>query len=323
MPNLLKTMLNTSERIVNNLSQGYVTKLKFWGVRGSIPTPGKHTVRYGGNTPCVEIRLDDEELFIIDAGTGIRNLGDDLINNGASVKAHLLITHPHWDHIQGFPFFKPAFISGNELTIIGTERPEKTLSEIIAEQMNRIYFPVQLHELKAKINFIPIRDEGVMNLHGCILKMIYLNHPGFTVAYRLEYKGKSLVYMSDNEPYDREVAAYLSNFETVVKQKFESTTGDPNQRVFDFCQGADVLLHDATYTPEEYIDRVGWGHSHYLFALRVAAESGTKQLYLFHHDPNHSDEKVDDILRKCKKEVKTRGYRFECEAAAENMVISI
>ena len=298
-------------------------KMKFWGVRGSIPSPGKHTVRYGGNTPCIEVRLDDDELIIIDAGTGIRNFGDDLINKGESVKAHLLITHPHWDHIQGFPFFKPAFISGNELTIFGTDRAEKSLSEIISEQMNRIYFPIQLHELKAKIKFHPIREEGEMKIHGWTMKTLYLNHPGFTVSYRLEYNGKILVYMSDNEPYDREVAAYLSNFETVVKQKFESIPGDPNQRVFDFCKGADVLIHDATYTPEEYIDRVGWGHSHYLFALRVAAEADVKQLYLFHHDPSHSDEKVDDILRKCKKEVRTRGYKFECEAAAENTVVGI
>lgn len=298
-------------------------KLKFWGVRGSIPTPGKHTVRYGGNTPCLELRLDDDKLIILDAGTGIRNFGDDLINNGESVKAYLLITHPHWDHIQGFPFFKPAFISGNELTIVGTERPGKTLSEIISEQMNRIYFPVQLRELKANINFIPIREEGELEVYEAKVKTLYVNHPGFTVAYRLEYNGKVLIYISDNEPYDRAAAASLSNFEQFVKEKFNSGTGDPNQRVFDFCDGADVLIHDATYTPEEYIDRVGWGHSHYLFALRVAAEANVKRLYLFHHDQNHSDEKVDDILKKCKKEVKTRGYKFECEAAAENMVISI
>lgn len=298
-------------------------KLKFWGVRGSIPTPGKHTVRYGGNTPSLELRLDDDKLIIFDAGTGIRNFGDDLINNGESVKAFLLITHPHWDHIQGFPFFKPAFISGNELTIIGTERAEKTLSEIISEQMNRIYFPVQLHELKAKIKFIPIRDEGEMNIFEAKVRTLYVNHPGFTVAYRLEYNGKVLVYVSDNEPYDRAAAASLSNFEEFVKQKYNSNSGDPNQRVFDFCKDADVLIHDATYTPEEYIDRVGWGHSHYLFTLRVAAEANVKRLYLFHHDQNHSDDKVDDILKKCKKEVKTRGYKFECEAAAENMVISI
>jgi phosphoribosyl 1,2-cyclic phosphodiesterase len=299
-------------------------KLTFWGVRGSIPTPGKHTVRYGGNTPCLELRLDDDRLFIFDAGTGIRSFGDYLINKGESVKAHLFISHPHWDHIQGFPFFKPAFIPGNELTIIGTERQEKSLSEIISEQMNRIYFPVQLHDLKAKIKFIPVSDEGEMKVHEAVVKMIYVNHPGFSLGYRVDYKGKSLIYISDNEPFDRESADSMNNFEPKVKNIFmKDASGDPNQRIFDFCRDADVLIHDTTYTPEEYIDRIGWGHSDYLFSLRLAAEANVRRLYIFHHDQNHSDDKVDDILKKCKKEIRSRGYKFECEAAVENTTISI
>jgi phosphoribosyl 1,2-cyclic phosphodiesterase len=299
-------------------------KLTFWGVRGSIPTPGKHTVRYGGNTPCLELRLDDDRLIIFDAGTGIRSFGDYLINNGESVKAHLFISHPHWDHIQGFPFFKPAFIPGNELTIVGTERAEKPLSEIISEQMNRIYFPVQLHDLKAKIKFIPVLEEGEMNVYDAKVKMIYVNHPGFALGYRVEHKGKSIVYISDNEPFDRGSANSMSNVEPKVKDKFMNTNGgDPNQRVFDFCRGTDMLIHDTTYTPEEYIDRVGWGHSDYLFSLRLAAEANVRRLYIFHHDQNHSDDKVDDILKKCKKEIRGRGYKFECEAAVENTTILI
>jgi phosphoribosyl 1,2-cyclic phosphodiesterase len=298
-------------------------KLKFWGVRGSIPTPGKHTVRYGGNTPCLELRLDNDELIIFDAGTGIRNLGDHIVNTGEFINAHLLITHPHWDHIQGFPFFKPAFIAGNELTIVGTERPDKKLQQIIAEQMNKIYFPIQLHELNAKIKFLPVGDSNVISIFGATVKTSYVNHPGFTVGYRLEYKGKTLVYISDNEPYDRTAAKRLTNFEEIVKAKFEEGNGDANQRVFEFCRDADVLIHDATYTPEEYIDRVGWGHSHYLFTIRIAVEANVKRLYLFHHDQNHSDDKVDEILRKCKKEIKSRGYKFECEAAIENAEITI
>ncbi|MBN1398467.1 MAG: MBL fold metallo-hydrolase [Bacteroidetes bacterium] len=299
-------------------------KLTFWGVRGSIPTPGKHTVRYGGNTPCLELRLDDDKLFIFDAGTGIRNFGDYLINNGESVKAHLFISHPHWDHIQGFPFFKPAFIPGNELTIIGTDRVEKPLEQIISEQMNRIYFPVQLHDLKANINFVPIREEGEMKVHDALVKMIYVNHPGFALGYRVEYKGKVFVYISDNEPFDKASASMAGNIEHAVKEKFlNDGRGDPNQRIFDFCRDANVLIHDTTYTPEEYIDRVGWGHSDYLFTLRLAAEANVKRLYIFHHDQNHSDEKVDDILKKCKKEIRSRGYKFDCEAAIENATISI
>jgi phosphoribosyl 1,2-cyclic phosphodiesterase len=299
-------------------------KLTFWGVRGSIPTPGKHTVRYGGNTPCLELRLDDDRLIIFDAGTGIRSFGDYLINNGESVKAYLFISHPHWDHIQGFPFFKPAFIPGNELTIVGTERAEKSLSEIISEQMNRIYFPVQLHDLKAKIKFVPVSEEGEMNVFDAVVKMIYVNHPGFALGYRVDYRGKSLIYISDNEPFDRASAVSLSNFEPKVKEKYlNSGSEDPNQRVFDFCRNADVLIHDTTYTPEEYIDRIGWGHSDYLFSMRLAAEANVKKLIIFHHDQNHSDEKIDDILKKCKKEIRSRGYKFECEAAIENMSISI
>lgn len=299
-------------------------KLTFWGVRGSIPTPGKHTVRYGGNTPCLELRLDGDKLIIFDAGTGIRSFGDYLINSGESVKAHLFISHPHWDHIQGFPFFKPAFIPGNELTIVGTERSEKSLSEIISEQMNRIYFPVQLHDLKAKIKFVPVLEEGEMNVYDAKVKMIYVNHPGFALGYRVEHKGKSVVYISDNEPFDKGSANSMSNVEPKVKDKFmNSHGGDPNQRVFDFCRGTDVLIHDTTYTPEEYIDRVGWGHSDYLFSLRLAAEANIRRLYIFHHDQNHSDDKVDDILKKCKKEIRSRGYKFECEAAVENTTILI
>jgi phosphoribosyl 1,2-cyclic phosphodiesterase len=296
-------------------------KLKFWGVRGSIPTPGKPTVRYGGNTPSLELRLDNDELIIFDAGTGIRGLGDHLIANGESLNTYLLITHPHWDHIQGFPFFKPALISGNEITIIGTERKEVNLQRIIADQMNRIYFPVQLSELKAKINFRPIEEEE-FTIFGAHVQTMYVNHPGFTVGYRLEYKGKSLVYISDNEPFDKEVAGRMSNFERFVQDKYTAVPGDPNQRVFDFAKDADILIHDCTYTPEEYVDKVGWGHSHYLFTLKVAAEANAKHLVLFHHEPNHNDEKIDDILDKAKKEIKTKNFTFQCTAAWEGLELT-
>jgi len=296
-------------------------KLKFWGVRGSIPTPGQSTVKYGGNTPSLELRLDNDELVILDAGTGIRGLGDYLIAGGESIHAYLLITHPHWDHIQGFPFFKPALISGNEITIIGTERKEVNLQRIIADQMNRIYFPVQLNELKAKIHFRPIGEEEFM-IYDAHVRTTYVNHPGFTVGYRLEYKGKTLVYISDNEPFDREAANRMTNFEKVVLDKYATVKGDPNQRVFDFARDADILIHDCTYTPEEYVDKVGWGHSHYLFTLKVAAEANVKHLVLFHHDPNHTDQKIDDIFEKCKKEIKTKSFSFKCTAAREGMELT-
>jgi len=297
-------------------------RVKFWGTRGSISTPGKHTVRYGGNTPCVEVRLAKEELLILDAGTGIRNLGEHLMEQGKSIKAHILISHPHWDHIQGFPFFKPAFISGNEFTIVGGETDRVNLQRMISDQMNKVYFPIQLNELKAKLSFRPIEEEE-FTVFGAKVQSMYVNHPTFAIGYRISQGGKTLVYISDNEPFDRKVAQEIRNVDKVIVEKFLHARGDPNQRVFDFVRNADVLIYDATYTPEEYVDRVGWGHSHYLFTLKVAAEGNVKKLVLFHHDPAHGDDKVDDILRKCKNEIRTRHFQFDCVAAAEGMEISI
>ncbi len=297
-------------------------KIKFWGTRGSIPTPGKNTVRYGGNTPCIELRLTNDELFILDAGSGIRELGEHLIEKGESIKAYLFFSHPHWDHIQGFPFFKPAFISGNELTLVGGETDKVTLQKMIADQMNKIYFPVQLNELKANLKFRPVQEEEFKISHAQI-KTLYVNHPTFAIGYRISHGGKTLVYISDNEPFDKQVAHAIRNVEKIILEKYSRVNGDPNQRVFDFVRDADVLIHDATYTPEEYVNRVGWGHSHYLFTLRVAAEGNVKRLILFHHDPSHSDGKVDDILKKCEREVRNRQYKFDCLAAAEGMEVEI
>jgi phosphoribosyl 1,2-cyclic phosphodiesterase len=174
-------------------------RLKFWGTRGSISTPGKQTVRYGGNTPCIELRLPNGRLIILDAGTGIRNLGETLIENGESIKAHLLISHPHWDHIQGFPFFKPAFISGNEFTIIGGETERVTLQKMISDQMNKVYFPVQLNELKATLKFQRIEEEE-FEIAGAKVKTIFVNHPSFSIGYRITHGGRSLVYISARCP---------------------------------------------------------------------------------------------------------------------------
>jgi len=297
-------------------------KIRFWGTRGSISTPGKETVRYGGNTPCVEVRLPKDKLIILDAGTGIRNLGEALMESGESVKAYILVTHPHWDHIQGFPFFKPAFVSGNELTIVGGQMDKMTLQKMISDQMNKVYFPIQLNELKATLKFLPVEEEE-FSVYDAKVRTMYVNHPTFAIGFRITCGGKSIVYISDNEPFDRKVARSIRNVEKKIIDRYDRTSGDPNQRVFDFVRNADLLIHDTTYTPEEYVDRVGWGHSHYLFTLKVAAEGNVKRLVLFHHDPAHDDDKVDDILKKCKKEIQNRKYRFDCVAAAEGLVLEI
>jgi phosphoribosyl 1,2-cyclic phosphodiesterase len=297
-------------------------KLKIWGCRGSIPTPGKDTVRYGGNTPCVELKLDDNNLIILDSGTGIRNLGNYLMRKGESIRAYVMITHPHWDHIQGFPFFKPIFISGNEFTIVGSGARTKTLEQIVADQMDRVYFPVRLSELKASIKFLQVGEEE-FKIYDATVQTIYVNHPGFTLGYRITFNNKSIVYISDNEPFDREITPYLFNWEKEVIERFDNVPGDPNQRIFDFVRGADLLIHDTTYTPEEYIEKVGWGHSHYLFTLRVAHEGQVKRLLLFHHDHMHTDNMIDEIFEHCKNEVKKRKYKFNLMVASEGMEIEI
>lgn len=293
-------------------------KLRFWGVRGSIPSPGRETVRYGGNTPCVEARLSDDHIVIFDAGTGLRGFGDALMATGASVNAILAISHPHWDHIQGFPFFKPAFVAGNELTIIGAQTRNITLRQVIASQMDKVYFPIQLNELKAKIRFQPVREESVPVFGGTLTSQ-FLNHPAFALGFRLTYGGRSIVYMTDNEPFDREVARTAKNVDRNIVDLFMAQKGDPNQRVFDFARGADILIHDATYTPDEYLQHVGWGHSDYLFALKVASEAGVGKLVLFHHEQTRTDDRIDEIVQKCRKEITQRGYTFDCIAAAEGL----
>jgi len=295
-------------------------KVKFWGVRGSIATPGKSTMKYGGNTSCTEVHLDDGNLIILDAGTGIRNLGNKLLASGKKVRAYIMITHPHWDHIQGFPFFRPAFLTGNELTIVGPEADSVKLDEIISEQMNKIYFPIKLSELEAEIKFVPLGEDKI-KVFGADVETIYVNHPGFTIGYKINYKNKSLAYISDNEPYSHEMAHYFTNNELKVLRLFENYPGDPNRRIVDFIKGADVLIHDSTYTPEQYEDHIGWGHSHYGFTMKVAAEANVKKLFLFHFDPSLDDKMVDSIIVKCKKEMKKKNYSFEIFAAREGMEI--
>lgn len=293
-------------------------RLKFWGVRGSIPTPGGQTARYGGNTSCVELRLEKGGLIILDAGTGIRNLGESLAESGQPLKASILITHPHGDHIQGFPFFRPAFIEGNELIIAGPEAADIPLIKLISGQMNKVYFPVKLSELKAEITFIPLR-EGCVRLSDAVVKAILVNHPGFTLGYRITADNRSLVYISDNEPYATESVPFFTNHEQEVLEMLRTSERDPNDRIVEFARGADVLIHDSTFTPELYRERVGWGHSHYLFALQIAAKARVKNLFLYHYDPSLTDAAIDDVMVRSRAEMERQRYSFRLHAAREGV----
>jgi phosphoribosyl 1,2-cyclic phosphodiesterase len=298
-------------------------RLKFWGVRGSIPSPGKQTVRYGGNTPCVEIRPDDDTLLILDAGTGIMHLGDELMERAAPVRAHLLLSHTHWDHIQGFPFFHPAAFEGNELTIIGSDQNGMTLESILADQMRAMYFPLQFDELKATIRFRKVAEETFM-IGDTRIQTIYLNHPGYTLGYRITHGDKSIVYMSDNEPFNRKLTdSYSNKVEKPIVDLYNNVRGNPNSRLIQFAEEADVLIHDSMFTPSEYKKKELWGHSDYLFALQMAVDARVRSLLMFHHGPHHTDDIIDSIVERCRKTLKTCAHIPECIAAAEGMVIEL
>lgn len=203
-------------------------------------------------------------------------------------------------------------------SIVGPEAKGVKLAELIAEQMNKIYFPVNLSELEAKIDFIPMKENSI-DVQGAKVQSFYVNHPGFTIGYRITHNNKTLVYISDNEPFTAETSHLFTNGEPQVLKLFKDYDGDPNNRVLDHVRGADVLIHDTTYTPEQYNDHIGWGHSHFLHTLRLASEAGVKNLFLFHYDPSLTDKDVDDIVAKSNKEMKRLNYSFKLCASKEGL----
>lgn len=287
-------------------------RVQFWGTRGSIPSPGPKTVRYGGNTPCVELRTTDGWLIILDAGTGMRELGRSLLNraNGAPIKGDIFLTHAHWDHIQGIPFFGPIFQRGNHFTIWGSHTLETSIDRIVRDQMNPVVFPVTFEELDATIDFSAI-DHEKQRRQGFEVSAYPVRHPGGALGYRFTETldgARSLVYISDNE------LGSGGKYETPVGWR---------SKLVDFVKGAKVLVHDSTYTAEEYDHYRGWGHSTYDDALSLAIEAGVEQLVLFHHKPERSDEELDQRVEQCRDIVKERGVRMEIEAAAEGMTLTV
>ena len=283
-------------------------KVKFWGVRGSIPTPGVKYVKYGGNTPCVEVRLSNNQLFIFDAGTGIRELGNVLCKEERNLKAHIFLSHFHWDHIQGLPFFMPSYIKGNEIVILGMDLQEARLDRIISNQMESIYFPVKLQSLSAHIRF-QILSEGSYFIEGIRVDTMYLNHPGQAMGYVITFGKIKICYFTDNEL----VPAW-------VKEAFRlKYNADTRKNIVKLISGADLLIHDSQYTDEEYKTNVGWGHSPLSEVLSLAKEGKVNRLALFHHDPDHFDEQIDIIVANCKENLNGSNHVMECFAAHEGM----
>jgi phosphoribosyl 1,2-cyclic phosphodiesterase len=284
-------------------------RITFWGTRGSIPAPGPDTMHYGGNTSCVEVRLDNGMLIVLDAGTGIRPLGNALLVQPSRVQVHLLLSHMHWDHIQGLPFFAPAYVKGTELCILGPPGGgQLSLEQSLCDQMRSPYYPIPMHAMEADLRFVELFEGSVYALPGVTIEVSVLNHPGRSLGYRLIADGKVLVYATDNEPFG----------EVPRTQHLQQPS-----RLAHLARDADVLIHDAQYTPEEYPQRLGWGHSTYLDALYSAQQARAKQLVLYHHDPSHSDAMIDRIVTKCQAWIKRRCLSLVCVAAAEGLEIRL
>lgn len=287
-------------------------RLQFWGTRGSIPSPGPQTVRYGGNTPSVEVRTSDGWLIILDAGTGLRELGRSLIAraNGAPIVGDIFLTHAHWDHIQGIPFFGPIFQRGNHFTIWGSKTLETSIDRVVRDQMNPVVFPVTFEELDARIDFSEIAQE-TQRRNGYEVSAYPVRHPGGALGYRFTESrpgARSLVYVSDNE--------------LGAGGKYDTPDGW-RAGLVAFARGAKVLVHDTTYTAEEYDHYRGWGHSTYADAVTLALEAGVEQLVLFHHKPERSDDELDRRVDECRAMVRDRGARLDVVAAAEGMTLTV
>jgi CheY-like chemotaxis protein/phosphoribosyl 1,2-cyclic phosphodiesterase len=290
-------------------------RVRFWGTRGSLPKPGPTTLRYGGNTSCAEVRTADGTLIVLDCGTGAHGLGVALSESAQQpVRGHLLITHTHWDHIQGFPFFAPLFVRGNEWDIYAPGGLGQQLEATLAGQMEYTYFPVTLAQCGAAIRFHNL-SESPFEVGQVRVTPRYLNHPALALGYRLEADGAVLVYAVDHEPHARDRAGPAAG------TRPGSVVHREDQRHVEWLAGADLVIHDAQYTVEEYPRRTNWGHTPAEWAVDYALAAGAKRLALFHHDPQRDDAALDRLLEACRE--RAAGGRLDVFAAAEGQVVEL
>lgn len=291
------------------------TLIRFWGVRGSIPVPGGTTVGYGGNTSCIEVRADGE-LIVLDAGTGLRNLGialDQEFKN-RPLALTLFITHTHWDHIQGFPFFLPAYKQQNEVRIFGFEGARNGLERTLLSQMESPYFPISMREMPGHIQIRELTEMSC-RIGPVEVRAEFLNHPGVCTGYRLFTSAGSVAYLPDMELF-RRFREQLGGSE--LERAFAE---EKDQKVADFIAGADVAILDAQYDAAEYSEHVGWGHTCFEDAVDLAMKAGVRKLFLFHHDPSHDDAWIDRMVESARRMVGRAGSSMEVDAAREGLEV--
>ncbi len=304
-------------------------KVRFWGVRGSIPVPGKVTARYGGNTSCVEVRPRTGAPIIIDAGTGLRRLGKSLMEEQfreGKGKASILISHTHWDHVQGLPFFSPLYRAGNEVNIFARQR-DMHLEAVFSAQNRAPYFPVPLSAMQADMRFHEVLEGAKFEIGDAKISCTQLNHPWIAIAYRVEVDGASVAYCSDTAPMTdvllgTKFVTQLSIDEPLTPDMAEELAV-MRRGVIELARDADLLIYDTQFTKEEYRQRPHWGHSHPDDAIAVAREANVKRLCLFHHAPLRSDDDNDRILAQYRSVVTAQGDRFELVSAFEGLEIAL
>ena len=293
-------------------------RIKFWGTRGSIPTPGPGTVRYGGNTSCVELRTDDGTLFILDCGTGLRELGRALMQEPQPIVGNILLSHTHWDHTQGFAFFDPVFQKGNQFTIFAASGVDRLLSEVLAGQMDYLYFPLTLDELQASIAFKEVSEES-FNVGDVQIRTRFLNHTILTLGFRITAGGTTVAYIADHEPFSPNL--YRAGVED---PSLLDIIHDGDRQHVGFLAGSDLVIHDAQYTSAEYVGgKRSWGHSTTEYVVDVAVAAGVRQVVLTHHDPEHDDDFVEALEAHCQARARALGSDLQVVAAAEGMEIGL
>ena len=283
-------------------------KIKTWGCRGSLPTPGPNTLRYGGNTTCLEIRSVTGRVIIVDAGSGVRYLGQALRREPAVTEIRFLLTHSHWDHLMGFPFFEPAYFSRYTITFCGGAHAQDSIRRYLSHQMQAPYFPVDFSLLKAKFNYTcdcPDQEKALCCFGSLRGVPVPLNHPNGGYGFKFTELGKTFIFLTDNE------------------LGFPHEGGWSRAQYVDFCRGADLLFHDAQYTDAEYERTRGWGHSSYTDATDLAIEAGVQRLGLFHHDPDRTDDDLDRQVACCRERIQRAGSAVACFGVAEGMEIEL
>ena len=304
-----------------NIAGDEGTSIKFWGVRGSIATPGPSTVEYGGNTSCVEIRASGQ-IIILDAGTGLRLLGRALTQEFADqpLQLNILLSHTHWDHIQGLPFFRPLYRPNNRIRILGYEGARSGLFKVLSSQMESPYFPVGLKELPSNVEIDELRDMK-FEIGEVRVEAFFANHPGICVGYRITTRDGSIAFFPDNEPPHRlQHQPGAADADEAARREFAETE---SRKFVEFLRDVDVLILDSQYDSDEYESHRGWGHGCVEDVVDLAIEARAKRLFLFHHDPDHDDAKVTAMAKHARELAAKANSPLKIEAAKEGMLVKL